>query len=475
MFGSVRKKQLLLFLFDVAIIAGACLSAGFLRFGMDGGASYLRENILPFALTGIVFLTLFYIADLYDFKKNFHSPQQIAITALACFIAFAVSSFLIYWFWLWLPGRGVFVLYWAIVGAGVVLWRSVFSSLAKHPAFRIKAVIIGGGEPQRMLAEKIAHDKNIDVNLAGFIGGASSSREAPLRTQFIGEVGDLEKVIADFQINTVIVEDKYRVDDAVKNVLGRCFINGIRITDIPTFYSDYWHRIPLLWTSKEWLYQELTKERPLIPYYQNLERVTDIILSGIALVLFFPVFIAISMAIKLFSSGPVFYLQKRLGKEMKRICVIKFRTMVKDAEKKSGMIWAKENDSRITPLGGLLRKTRLDELPQLINVLKGEMSIVGPRPERSKFVAQFLEENGVYQKKTKNGDSVSEIPYYSLRLLVKPGITGWAQVNYGYADSHESSKRKLEYDLYYVINRSFFLDFGILLKTIKVMFAGKGK
>ena len=473
----ISKKKATLFVLDVIIIAGACLLANFLRLGWVSGKLYIQGNILPFVLTGIIFLILFYIADLYDFKKDFHSLNQIAGIVLTCGIAFVISAFLIYTFWLWLPGRGVFALYWGCITAGIILWRYLYTYLVRHPAFKTKVIIIGTSNLQVSLASEIVKEKKLGVELVGFVSYNSFvDRDEISAFPILGKIDNLEEIIKKYQIDEVIIENKYQVDDNTKNILSRCFIEGVRILDIPEFYGENWHKVPLLRTSKEWLYQELTKAPHTISYEQNLKRLLDLILSGIGLLLFFPLFILIAIAIKVDSKGRVFYRQERLGKGMRSFRIIKFRTMIEGVEEDSGAVWVSEDDSRVTRVGKFLRRTRLDEFPQFINVFKGEMSLVGPRPERGEFITQFLEKNGVYEKeKAKDERMEQEIPYYSIRILVKPGITGWAQINYGYADSYESSKDKLEYDLYYVLNRSFFLDLGILLKTVKIVFLGRGK
>ncbi len=189
-----------------------------------------------------------------------------------------------------------------------------------------------------------------------------------------------------------------------------------------------------------------------------LIRVFSFVFSVAAIVLSIPLTLTVAVLIKIDSKGPVFFLQDRVGKNGKTFKLIKFRTMIKDAEFDTGPVWTKDEDPRITKIGRLLRRFRIDEIPQFINVLKGEMDVVGPRPERPEFV-EILEK---------------EIPYYSLRHSIKPGVTGWAQVKFSYGSTIDESRQKLEYDLFYLKNRSFKLDSYILLKTIKIMILGRG-
>jgi exopolysaccharide biosynthesis polyprenyl glycosylphosphotransferase len=192
--------------------------------------------------------------------------------------------------------------------------------------------------------------------------------------------------------------------------------------------------------------------------YPLLKRVMDIILALIGLAIFLLMLPFIALAIKLDSSGPIFYMQERTGKAGKPFRVIKLRTMVQDAEKRSGPLWAAKGDPRITTVGRFLRKSRLDEVPQIINVLRGEMSMVGPRPERPKFVEMLSE----------------EIPFYNTRHVIRPGVTGWAQVKYRYGSSTYDSMVKLQYDLYYIRHRSLLLDLLILIRTVRKMLLFQG-
>jgi exopolysaccharide biosynthesis polyprenyl glycosylphosphotransferase len=214
------------------------------------------------------------------------------------------------------------------------------------------------------------------------------------------------------------------------------------------FYEMIFKKIPVNLISKEWFLKVKKKNLE-----DRLKRIFDVIFSLFLIILFFPFWFLIPLLIFLEDGRPIFYLQERVGKDNKIFKLIKFRSMKKDAEKK-GPQWAKVEDERVTRVGKILRKFHLDEIPQLFNVLKGEISLVGPRAERPEFV-EILKE---------------KIPFYEFRHIIKPGITGWAQINFGYARSVEDSLKKFEYDLYYIKNRSLFLDFKILLKTFQIWF-----
>jgi lipopolysaccharide/colanic/teichoic acid biosynthesis glycosyltransferase len=235
--------------------------------------------------------------------------------------------------------------------------------------------------------------------------------------------------------------------------------NKYNVYDIGTFYTNMTGKIPYDSTAKVW---NLISENEFfmgINSYYKLKRVIDLALSAVCLVLSAPFFILLVPLITLTSRGPVFFVQERLGWNKKPFKLIKFRTMQQNAEKDTGPKWATENDPRITRLGKIMRKTRLDELPQLINVLKGDMSIVGNRPIRKHF-AEIL---------------AKQIPHYDLRFIIKPGLTGWSQVKYDYAGSVEGQMEKFKFELFYIKNMSFLFDMIIILKTVKTVFGLDGK
>lgn len=244
--------------------------------------------------------------------------------------------------------------------------------------------------------------------------------------------------------------------DLIKALIN-CSWNGIEIVDMPTLYEQLTGKIPFKHINDMWMLHVVISKPKL--YGKLVKPVVEILFTLILFVLFMPVMVVIALLIKIDSHGHIFYTQERIGKDGKGFTIIKFRTMVENAELTTGAVYSSDNDLRITKIGKFLRKWRLDEIPQLLNVIKGEMSLVGPRPERHVFIREFEE----------------KIPFYTQRLAVRPGLTGWAQVKYPYASSIEQTEEKLQYDLYYIKNMSFMLDFVVLLKTIKVIFFGSGK
>jgi len=235
-----------------------------------------------------------------------------------------------------------------------------------------------------------------------------------------------------------------------------CKLSGIEVLDSPAMFERMTGKLLIENITPSWfIFSNGFRVTPLL---RATKRFVDVILSAFGLLAFAPIGLLVALAIKLESPGPVFFRQIRVGQGDRNFSLIKFRSMCKDAEKSSGAVWAQKDDCRVTRLGRILRKTRIDEIPQLVNVLKGEMSLVGPRPERPEFVRTLKE----------------RIPYYSERHYVKPGVSGWAQVRYPYGASVEDAVEKLRYDLYYIKNISIFLDFKIILKTVAVMLFCRG-
>ena len=272
----------------------------------------------------------------------------------------------------------------------------------------------------------------------------------------LGKTHQLQEIVANSQASTIVVAlAERRGAFPVREILD-CKLRGVRIEDWPSFYEKLTGKIIVKHLRPSWLVfsEGFTRTR----FTRLVKRAFDLALSILFLGLGWPVFLFVAIAIKLDTPGPVLLRQERVGERGRTFTLLKFRTMVKNAETLTGPVWATEKDPRITRVGRWLRKIRLDEFPQILNVLKGEMSFIGPRPERPHFVAQLQE----------------KIPYYAKRHTVKPGITGWAQVRYRYGATIEDAEEKLQYDLYYVKNMSLFLDMLILLSSIQVVLFGKG-
>jgi len=241
----------------------------------------------------------------------------------------------------------------------------------------------------------------------------------------------------------------------IKELL-ECRVAGINVLDGNTFYEMLKGKLSVNAINPSWLIFSQGFHKPA--YQRILKRLMDLFISSSIMVLFSPLFVLVAILIKAESKGPTFFSQERMGEKMKPYQVLKFRSMIEDAEQHSGPMWAEEDDDRITRIGRIIRRARIDEMPQVWNVFKGEMSFVGPRPERQFFVKQLIK----------------KIPYFQERFTVKPGITGWAQINYGYGASEEDAIEKLNYDLFYIKNMSILMDLVIIFRTVRIVLFGTG-
>jgi exopolysaccharide biosynthesis polyprenyl glycosylphosphotransferase len=262
----------------------------------------------------------------------------------------------------------------------------------------------------------------------------------------------------DIKKNGIIVSDMSLLDDALVRRISDFRFRGMRVLSYSAFYERYWSRIPVRQLSKTWFLQASGFDRIYDHVGLRFQRVVDVLVSLIGMLVFSPVLLLVAILIRLTSPGAAIYKQQRVGLNGGLFTLYKFRSMVADAER-DGPIWASKDDPRVTRFGKFLRTSRLDELPQLLNIFKGQMSFIGPRPERPEFVAELRD----------------SIPHYDLRHLVAPGLTGWAQVMYSYASSVDEAARKLEYDLYYIKNHSIQLDFAILIKTVFLVLRRMGQ
>ncbi|MGQ9798995.1 MAG: sugar transferase, partial [Ignavibacterium sp.] len=395
-------------------------------------ASRFDEISTLFKATFVGIFILFFIIFLDDYIHNVSSSTRILI--------------FIYW-----------ALLVVFVGTGRVVIRSIQRNLLIKGIGRRNAIIIGFNDRAFEVLETLTKAPALGIDVKAF---------ATLKAEHLNKTFNNIKVEADIISLTALI-DKYNVQeiilalekdeyDSLVDIISLCSDKNIKIKIVPDLYeilsgqarTSQIYGMPLIDIMPE-----------LMPEWERkLKRLLDIVVSIVILLVSLPVTLLTAIAIKLDSEGPVFFTQERMGMNGKIFKMIKFRSMRKDAEKLTGPVWSQKNDPRVTRVGKIIRKLRIDEIPQFINVLKGDMSVVGPRPERPFFVEKLSQ----------------EIPYYKRRLKVRPGITGWAQVKHKYDESIEDVKIKLRYDLFYIENMSIRMDLKILFRTIFVVLFGKG-
>jgi sugar transferase (PEP-CTERM system associated) len=321
-----------------------------------------------------------------------------------------------------------------------------------------RVLVVGDGLMAELMEDYIRSSKGRYVMLGRIKCPSSLESDSGLDDELSeSKSGRLLRLAQNFMADQVVVSLRERRGVFPVEELLNCKLAGIEVVDAPTFYERATHKMLIENITPSWF---IFSHGFKVTWFLRLcKRTLDITASFLGLMVFLPLIPFIILAIKLDSPGPILFKQVRVGHGDKPFTLMKFRSMRQDAESRTGAVWSQENDPRITKVGNFLRRSRLDEIPQLLNILKGDMSVVGPRPERPEFV----------------GELKKRIPYYSERHYVKPGLTGWAQVCYPYGSSVEDAIEKLRYDLYYIKNISILLDFYIILKTFGVVLLGKGR
>ncbi len=340
--------------------------------------------------------------------------------------------------------------------AALVVRRAYLSHASSAASTRTRILIFGAGSAARDVGETLTkNDPNADI--VGFVPGPNE-REAAVPAHRILPADDtLPAMARSFGVDEIVVALTERRSGSMPlRQLLDCKVSGIKVYDLNTHFEKTLGQIRIDYLNASWLIFGDGFNQGA--WRTGVKRVFDVFCATLLLVLAAPIMVVTAVLIKLESPGPMLYRQERTGLNGRSFSIAKFRSMRNDAEKDGKPVWASANDARVTRVGAVIRKLRIDELPQLFNVLVGEMSLVGPRPERPYFVEQLTQ----------------EIPFYALRHSVKPGVTGWAQVRYPYGATVEDSQEKLQYDLYYVKNHTLFLDLVVLMETVNVVLTGKG-
>jgi sugar transferase (PEP-CTERM system associated) len=334
-------------------------------------------------------------------------------------------------------------------------WRVLFSSVVLQAMGGDRLLLVGNSPVLSEIAQHIAARPEKGLSVIGVLtddGEATQEHHA----KFLGRVEGLREVAAATHPARIVVGMRERRNRLPVRDLLDLRYKGYLIEEAPTTFERVCGRVCMKeLRPSQLIYSGEFNRRRRVVFYQNA---SNLAFASVCLLIALPLMLLTALAVRLTSSGPILYRQRRVGMDGETFTVYKFRSMTADAEATTGAVWAARNDPRVTPVGRVIRKIRFDELPQLFNVLKGEMSLVGPRPERPEFVDSLAE----------------QIPYYRHRHAVKPGITGWAQINYKYGDTLEDTITKLEYDLYYIKNMSFSLDLYIMFHTIKTMLVSRG-
>lgn len=449
---------LLLVLIEALILGGAVYAGVSARF-LDGIA--IPDDLhplLPKALTfTVVMLGLMTASGLYDLEWRGGVRALLQRLGLSFGLGLVTMSLLFYFFPSLLVGRGAFLLSFGLALLGILLSRALFIRWARAGALKTRALVIGTGSRAahvEALLDKRGHASNLQV--VGYLPMGGSHHFVD-HARILDTTENLSDLAERLQISELIlaVRDRRGGGLPVQDLL-KCKLRGIRILELSSFFERENGHLQIDSMNASWMILAEGFHQGIVR--DTVKRLFDLLVSAAMLVVCLPIMALAALAIKLESSGPVLYRQERVGQGCRTFTILKFRSMCVDAEKDGKPRWAGQNDSRVTLTGRFIRRTRIDELPQIFNVFFGDMSFVGPRPERPYFVQ----------------DLTQKIPYYGVRHTVKPGITGWAQVRYAYGATDEDAMHKLQYDLYYVKNHSLFLDLMILFQTAQVVLWGKG-
>ncbi|MDX6746051.1 sugar transferase [Polaribacter sp. PL03] len=452
---NISERKILLRIIDaLVIIVSLFLSFEFLEFNYF---NFNNENVSSWVLLLVIYYLIF--GEIFQlFNLNISNNRYLVVRSIVI-TAFAATVFYIFTPFLTpvLPSNRLQIAYlFLILVLPIILWRFIYIQVIFSPKYFKTVIFIGKSNKIEKMISQIEGDNF--HNLRAYF---SDKKIDNIDNYKNINTESLSEFYSDNSINEIIVSKQGLSKDVINSLnkeLIFLFQKGFNITSYENFYEEINSRVPNEYLEHNFYkYMNFSKNNTNRFYLFGL-RIADIIVSFLGLILFLCISPFLLIGNLLANRGPLFYSQVRVGQNGNNFKIFKLRSMVTNAEK-NGAVWAQKNDVRITAFGKFLRSTRLDELPQFFNILKGDMSIIGPRPERPEFVKELEE----------------QIPFYSIRHVVRPGLTGWAQVNYPYANTIEEQETKLRYDLYYIKERSAFLDFKILIKTITTVLFYRGQ
>ena len=442
-------RMALLQTLDLVCILLALSISGFLT--VESDLSIFHDYTGATLFTIFFYMLFFYILDAYS-VGNEDFKETIGRVLVACLLGIISSATASYAFQHWRFDRETVALLFMLSLCFSLGWRWIYRLNAERLTHPLRILLVGvdrAGKVRQLLAEGLPK-----AEILGYVGERDQGPDAG---PCLGAPFMALDIAKEKQATMILLLPDAPIDDDIAHDLLEAKLRGSMVVDIRSFYEHVVQRLPLSQINDEWLLQTEGFSLNTRGSLRRLKRALDVLISLLLLIPATPIMLITAIIVRLESPGPVIYKQDRVGLFEKEFTVYKFRSMRADAEK-NGAVWASAHDARVTKFGKFIRKVRIDELPQIWNILKGDMSFIGPRPERMAFVTKLKE----------------TIPYYSLRHTVKPGLTGWAQVCYPYGASEDDARRKLEYDLYYIKNMSILLDINIVFKTVGVVLFPKG-
>ena len=456
----LSARTVTLILLETLLIVSAVAVASYVRLQDETLEIMVNENgVAKALLVAFIAQLCLYYADLYNLRQVADRRELFVRIVQALASASFLLAAVYYWFPSLIIGRGVFMIAAGLVLVLVVGWRVVFEWVSRSMGPRERLLLVGTSSAAITLARELFERRHeLGVDIVGFVDPDPSRIGAPvINPGVVGVIEDIPAVVRDRGVHRVVVSLSDARGKLPMEKLLEMKLAGVAFDHLASVYEEYTGKIAIENLRPSWLIfsEGFRKSRMLA----GGKRLVDILVAAVGLVMAAPVMLLVAIAVLVTSRGPALYHQRRVGLSGRIFTVHKFRSMRQDAEASTGPVWAsKTGDPRVTPVGRFLRRSRLDELPQLWNVLIGEMSFVGPRPERPEFVDELT----------------AQIPYYGQRHVVRPGLTGWAQVRYSYGASKEDALEKLQYDLYYIKNLSLALDLLIIVETIKTVVLRRG-
>ncbi len=456
----IGVRTILLFLADIAIIYGGIIIASYLRLGTEGALFQLDENNgwSKIAAATMVCIVSLYLHDLYDYTALNDRRELNMRLIQAVGAAWAVLSVLFYFFPRLLMGRGTAVYSIVITLVLLVAFRTTIHFLLGHPLLGERILIVGDRRVIFDITEAVSKRRDAGHRIVGFATD-DANVEIAFRSgaRNLGTINDVERIVKLEKIDRIVIGVRERRGAFPAETLLRLRLAGnVSIEESTSFFERLTRRVHLDNLRPSWMIFSVSSRESR--FKSAAREVMQRGLALIGLIISLPIAILTAVLIVLESEGGCFYKQERVGKNGRIFTLLKFRSMKMDAESHGEPVWASVDDERTTIVGKIIRKLRVDEIPQFWNILKGEMSFVGPRPERPHFVAELAK----------------SVPFYEYRHLIEPGLTGWAQIQYPYGASVDDSRQKLQYDLYYIKNQSLTLDIIIVIETVKTVLFGRG-
>ncbi len=451
----VSWRRTVLLSADVVGISASIVASSFFRLGPELGVSYCLDHIPSLAGSLFIFLIVFYISGMYERQALTRKDSTYALPLVATLIGLVLTVAAFYARFQLNIGRGILLLAGLFIFLTAWGMRYLYRTVVRSGFLSKNTLVVGEGREVEEVLQLLARTPDSGHRVRGVVGTRKAATGSMMgNVPVLGPIDRLRELADAMDVETLIVATSASRESSVLRLLRPLRYSGVEVMDFVALHETLAQEIPIDYINDEWLMNAAMNSS--VVHIRKLKRVMDVSVAIVGLLLSLPITLLAMLLVKMDSPGPVFYRQRRCGIDGVTYTLMKFRSMRQDAEAASGAVWAGQSDSRVTRVGKFLRTWRVDEVPQLINVLRGDMSLVGPRPERPEFVETLA----------------AAIPFYKERLLVPPGITGWAQVKFPYAASLDASRRKLQYDLYYIKHMSLFLDVLILLRTFKTIIVG---